>query len=215
MPSAALPAGDVHANCSPWHHAAVAMVPPHVVAMPSSAVCAASNPIVAFTGAVGESGVSSRAVSSGVGMCTSAVAGRNVSGAIPGIQNSFAQWQQSPTHASVATSRGHHSGISASASQRLTSQRQACVSAIQMTCTANVELNYRRAEQLVREVARHGANIILLPGLFDTPYAPINQAHCLRFSPFIDDDRSYRNRFQSLARELGVVLPISFYECTK
>ena len=44
------------------------------------------------------------------------------------------------------------------------------VSATQMCCQDNIDLNIERAEKLVREAAKQGANIILLQELFETLY---------------------------------------------
>lgn len=89
------------------------------------------------------------------------------------------------------------------------------VAAVQFACTTDVEGNCRRAEGLIRDAARKGANIILLQELFASLYFPIDQMDCMRLAVSIDDDKSYILRFQSLARELNVVLPISFYERAK
>eukprot|EP00177_Eucheuma_denticulatum_P005538 GFKZ01010066.1.p1 GENE.GFKZ01010066.1~~GFKZ01010066.1.p1 ORF type:complete len:486 (+),score=41.81 GFKZ01010066.1:333-1790(+) len=86
------------------------------------------------------------------------------------------------------------------------------VAAVQFACSTDVDGNCRRAETLIRDAARKGANIILLQELFASLYFPIDQMDCMRLAVSIDDDKSYILRFQSLARELSVVLPISFYE---
>jgi N-carbamoylputrescine amidase len=64
----------------------------------------------------------------------------------------------------------------------------------------------------VRAAAAAGAQIILLPELFETPYFCIEQdvrhlelARTLHASPVVQ-------HFRSLARELQVVLPLSFFE---
>lgn len=48
--------------------------------------------------------------------------------------------------------------------------RQRKVSAIQMACTADRMENCQKADRLVREAAAAGAQIILLPELFELPY---------------------------------------------
>ena len=48
--------------------------------------------------------------------------------------------------------------------------RKVTVAAVQMRCTENVEENIARAEALVRKAAAEGAQIILLPELFERPY---------------------------------------------
>jgi N-carbamoylputrescine amidase len=86
------------------------------------------------------------------------------------------------------------------------------VAATQMACSRDVDDNVGRAEGLVREAAAAGANIILLQELFETPYFCIDEqsshfdlARPLGEQPTVD-------RMQSLAKELGVVLPVSFFE---
>ena len=48
--------------------------------------------------------------------------------------------------------------------------RTVTVAAIQMACTPEREENLQTAERLVRQAAAAGANDILLPELFETPY---------------------------------------------
>lgn len=83
---------------------------------------------------------------------------------------------------------------------------------IQMRCTDDLDTNIAQAEAKVREAAALGANIILLPELFESLYFPQIEreelfalAHEVEGHPFLD-------RFTDLARELGVVLPVSFFE---
>ena len=44
------------------------------------------------------------------------------------------------------------------------------VAAIQMSCTRDVSENIAHAERLVRQAAADGANVILLPELFERQY---------------------------------------------
>ena len=81
-----------------------------------------------------------------------------------------------------------------------------------MRCAESVEENIRSAERLVRQAADMGARIILLQELFETPY------FCQKEKPEFYDIASETEvnaavaRFKTVARELGVVLPVSFYE---
>lgn len=86
------------------------------------------------------------------------------------------------------------------------------VAASQMACSWDVDDNLACAETLVRKAAGEGANIVLLQELFATPYFCPEQnpqhfllAHEVEGHPFL-------SRFSSLAKELGVVLPVSFFE---
>ena len=48
--------------------------------------------------------------------------------------------------------------------------RKVKVAAVQMRCTRDVNMNIANAEKLVREAAADGAQIILLPELFERQY---------------------------------------------
>ena len=48
--------------------------------------------------------------------------------------------------------------------------RKVTVGAVQMRCSKEPEENICRAEELVREAAGQGAQVILLPELFERPY---------------------------------------------
>ena len=90
--------------------------------------------------------------------------------------------------------------------------RAVTVAAIQMACDWDIEGNIARAEQLVRQAAARGAQVILLPELFETPYFCIEQdARHLGLARAAAENRAVAH-FAPLARELGVVLPISFFE---
>lgn len=86
------------------------------------------------------------------------------------------------------------------------------VAATQMACSWDVDDNIARAEALVRAAAGQGAQVILLQELFETPYFCIEQDpdhFPLANSP---GDSRVVQHFQALAKDLGVVLPISFFE---
>ena len=92
------------------------------------------------------------------------------------------------------------------------SPRPVTVAALQMACDWNSQANIARAERLVRAAAAQGAQIILLPELFETPYFCIEQdARHLALAHPVTENAAVRH-FAPLARELGVVLPISFFE---
>ena len=90
--------------------------------------------------------------------------------------------------------------------------RPVTVAALQMACGWDAPANIACAERLVREAAGRGAQVILLPELFESPYFCIEQdARHLRLARSLEDDPAVR-RFSDVARELGVVLPVSFFE---
>ncbi len=90
--------------------------------------------------------------------------------------------------------------------------RTVTVAATQMACSDDMAANHATAEELVREAAGLGAGIILLPELFDGLYFCQDELpeHLDRALP--TDRHPTVMRFQALARELGVVLPVSYYE---
>jgi N-carbamoylputrescine amidase len=92
------------------------------------------------------------------------------------------------------------------------SPRQVTVAATQMSCDWNVARNIAKGEELVRAAAARGAQIILLPELFEAPYFCIEQDNRhLNLACPVEENRAVRH-FSAVARELGVVLPISFFE---
>ena len=85
----------------------------------------------------------------------------------------------------------------------------------QMKCSWDIDANIAKAEALVREAADKGANLILLQELFETPYfcSEQNAEHLDLAQPF--EGNKLIAHFAALAHELGVVLPISFFERTE
>ncbi len=86
------------------------------------------------------------------------------------------------------------------------------VAAVQMACSENIDENLDKAESLIRQAAKQGAQIILLQELFLTPYfckdvkeEYFELAQEVKNNPVLI-------RMSELAEELSVVLPISFYE---
>ncbi len=90
--------------------------------------------------------------------------------------------------------------------------RNVTIAATQMACSDVTSENVERGEKLVRDAASKGANVVLLQELFEGYYfcqdeLPEFYARALpaKAHPTIE-------HFKGLARELGVVLPVSFYE---
>lgn len=90
--------------------------------------------------------------------------------------------------------------------------RQVTVAAIQMKCSSSVEENIMNAEKKVRKAAAEGAQIILLPELFERPY--FCQERCYEYYAYAmpTEENTAVLHFKTLAKELGVVIPVSFYE---
>ena len=90
--------------------------------------------------------------------------------------------------------------------------RPVTVAAVQMSCTWDADANIAKAEALVRDAAGRGAQVILLPELFESAYFCIEQdVRHLHLARSVADNCAVRH-FSPIARELGVVLPISFFE---
>ena len=90
--------------------------------------------------------------------------------------------------------------------------RPVTLAATQMACSWDIEDNVARAEALVRRAHAQGAQVILVQELFETPYFCKDQAakHFALARPFAGNPLVAA--FSKLARELGVVLPLSFFE---
>jgi len=86
------------------------------------------------------------------------------------------------------------------------------VAATQFACSPDAAANLASAERVVREAARRGAQVILLQELFETPYFCKDHlaSHFALARPV--DGNEVLERFCGLARDLGVVLPCSFFE---
>jgi len=81
-----------------------------------------------------------------------------------------------------------------------------------MSCSSNIDENISKAETLVREAAAQGAQIILLQELFETPYfCQKEKADYYAYATELEHNKAI-NHFKAVAKELQVVLPISFYE---
>jgi len=90
--------------------------------------------------------------------------------------------------------------------------RKVTVAVTQMSCSWDVEDNIRKAERLVRQAAGQGAQIILLQELFETPYfCQKEKIEYAKYAAEPEQNRAVRH-FRQVAKELGVVLPISFFE---
>jgi N-carbamoylputrescine amidase len=86
------------------------------------------------------------------------------------------------------------------------------VAAMQMTCSWDMKENIKCAEQMLREVASKGAQIILIQELFETPYFDIEQSFKhLELATTVEDSRVIKH-MANLAKELSVVLTVSWFE---
>ena len=90
--------------------------------------------------------------------------------------------------------------------------RNVTVAATQIACGWDRQENIDKATTLVIDAANAGANIILIQELFETPY--FCQVHDFQYQELATSvaDNPAIIHFQSVAKSLNVVLPISFYE---
>ena len=86
------------------------------------------------------------------------------------------------------------------------------VAALQCALPGNYERNVARTEQLVREAHAQGAQIVLPSELFAGGYFCRHEEHTYFgwAEPFAESKTIAR--FAALAKELGIVLPVSFFE---
>ena len=86
------------------------------------------------------------------------------------------------------------------------------VGAVQMAMSASVDENIATAERLVRDAAAQGANVVLIPELFEGPYFCIDQLP-EHFDRAVElDGHPTVEHVRKVAAELEVVLPLSVYE---
>ena len=90
--------------------------------------------------------------------------------------------------------------------------RKVTAAVTQMSCSRDREENLQKAEDLVRQAAEQGAQIILLQELFETQYfcqtqnfAYMDLARPLSENPAV-------KRLSVLAKETETVIPVSFFE---
>lgn len=90
--------------------------------------------------------------------------------------------------------------------------RNVKVAAIQMQCSTVVEENINKAIKMVREAAANGAQIILLPELFERQYFCQERRYdYYSFAKKVEENDAVK-ALMPVAKELQVVLPVSIYE---
>lgn len=86
------------------------------------------------------------------------------------------------------------------------------VAAIQMQCDKDININLNKAEKMIREAAKQQAQIILLPELFEREYFCQQRRYDFyKYATNVNDNKAVKLAI-ALAKELEVVLLISFYE---
>jgi len=90
--------------------------------------------------------------------------------------------------------------------------RNVKIAAVQMTCLGTVSENIEKAADFVRQAAAEGANIILLPELFETKYFCQERNYSYYNLATTVDDNPAVKYFRQICRQLHIVMPISFFE---
>ncbi len=90
--------------------------------------------------------------------------------------------------------------------------RKVVVAATQMRCTFNIDDNIKKAEKLVREAAEKGADIVLLQELFESLYFCQKEKEEYFALAAAKENSKVLKHFSQIAKELKIVLPISFFE---
>lgn len=86
------------------------------------------------------------------------------------------------------------------------------ISAIQSSFTHDREHNISAMENLIREASDKGAHMVLMPELFEGRYFPQEQREDDLARAMPCKGHKTIEHFQALAKELQIVLPVSFYE---
>ena len=90
--------------------------------------------------------------------------------------------------------------------------RNITIATCQMQMSSDVNENIAKADKLVREAAEKGANVILLPELFERPYFCQERRYdYYEYATPLESNPAV-NHFKEVVKELGVAMPISFYE---
>lgn len=84
--------------------------------------------------------------------------------------------------------------------------------ALQLTKSWNLEDNLAKAKNAIREAAQNGANVILPQELFAAPYFCKKQE--AKYFELAEETENCRliKEMSALAKELGVVIPVSYFE---
>lgn len=94
----------------------------------------------------------------------------------------------------------------------MSSSKTVTIAVIQASLNADIATNVAKISDLVIKAAQQGAQVILPPELFESPYFCREER-----DRFFDWAQPVENHptiayFQSLAKELNVVIPVSFFE---
>ncbi len=90
--------------------------------------------------------------------------------------------------------------------------RKVKVSSIQMKCEENSKKNVEKAVKMATEACQNGANIVLLPELFENLYfCQERKYENYELATPLDENFAIKE-LQKVAKEFSAVIPVSFYE---
>lgn len=90
--------------------------------------------------------------------------------------------------------------------------RKITIGAVQMSCGENREENIEKAVIMAEQAAAAGANVILLPELFERPYfCQERRYEYYSYAEAVTENLAVE-RFREEAKKLSAVIPVSFYE---
>lgn len=90
--------------------------------------------------------------------------------------------------------------------------RKVTIGAVQMKCSADREENIEKAVKMAEQSAESGANVILLPELFERPYfCQERRYEYYDYAEAVTENLAVK-RFTEVAKSLSAVIPVSFYE---
>ena len=90
--------------------------------------------------------------------------------------------------------------------------REVTVAAIQMRCSRNVKENIEKESDLITKAAENGAQIILPSELFERQYfCQERRYEYYEYAKPLEENDAVQS-MKKLAKKLGVVIPVSFYE---
>lgn len=90
--------------------------------------------------------------------------------------------------------------------------RKVTIGAVQMKCSADRDENIEKAVKMAEQAAEAGANVILLPELFERPYfCQERRYEYYDYAEAVTENLAVK-RFAEVAKRLSAVIPVSFYE---
>jgi N-carbamoylputrescine amidase len=81
-----------------------------------------------------------------------------------------------------------------------------------MKITWDIEANIKKADKMIEDCAKNGANIVLLQELFETPYFCQKENYDYFNLATEYKKNKYLEHFSEIAKKFNVVLPLSFFE---